>query len=376
MILPDKENCCGCECCIEACSHGAISAGYDALGFMIPKLDETACVGCGRCDIVCPFNKPAESIAVNRPISYAARNVSVDVVKQSRSGGIFSLIAEAILTKGGVVYGAALSKDMIVSHIRVDSPADISKLRGSKYAQSRMSGVYYSVLQDVKRGVNVLFSGTPCQVYALKEYLPKVFLPRLFTIDIVCHGVASPAVWNEFVGFVGREQQAKVVAADFRDKIRYGWDGLHKESFRVKGRSGKVFVPFHYYGDFQLRHSCNNCPFTSLQRPSDLTIGDLWSWRETAPELNRDKLGCSLILVNTEACSDMIDAVSDKLIMKRVDIESILQPNMQRPSIRSQIREQYEEDFKNLSFDKVLAKYHTVKRPSVITIIKNKFFNK
>lgn len=376
MVVPNKENCCGCEACISICPVNAISEGYDSLGFLIPKVDLKICIDCGRCENVCPFfkkNLSQDEGFIQQAI--AARNSDTSVVENSRSGGIFAAMAQDIIKNGGVVYGAAMDIRQSVVHIRVEKDEDIPRLMGSKYAQSRMNGIFEKLLNDLKQSKLVLFSGTPCQVKAVKEFIPSVLHTTLVTIDIICHGVGSPIIWQKFVEYVEESLHGNVLSADFRDKLKYGWDGLHKESFVVEGLTGKQFIPYVYYNDNHIRHSCNNCPFSSVSRVSDITLGDLWSWREVARSLNRDGKGCSLVLLNSHKGNLQYNAVCHNLYTVDTKIEYVKQANLQQPSMRSKFRDKYEQDFRTMDFKELMTRYHSVTNPPLITMIKNKLIH-
>ena len=60
--------------------------------------------------------------------------------------------------------------------------------------QSDLSGILKAVRTDLKAGIKVLFSGTPCQVAGLRAFLKKDY-PNLICIDLVCHGVPSPLIF-------------------------------------------------------------------------------------------------------------------------------------------------------------------------------------
>lgn len=369
MIDNNRENCCGCEACAAVCGHNAIRFDRDTLGFLLPKVNLDACIGCGMCDKVCPFNVKESDYAT--PRTYAARNRDIDVVRASRSGGVFSSIADSIIEKGGVVYGAALNSNLSVEHTRIEDKEDLNKLRGSKYAQSAMAGIYKDILNDLKSGRTVLFSGVPCQVAAVRKYIPRIFHDKLFLVDLICHGVASPAVWMSFVEYVSARSRKKIVGANFRDKEKYGWDGLHKESFKREDGCN-VYVPYVYYNDAHMRHSCNNCPFSTLQRVSDITLGDLWSWEKVAPDLNEDGLGCSLLICNTFKGAELLELLTKDIVIKPVSLDLVLQPNLKTPSSRNIERENYEKDYCRLPFTEVLEKYHKPYRPGLLKILKNK----
>lgn len=193
--------------------------GYREFGFRYPQIDEDTCVNCGLCEKVCPIDKALEVPAEQK--AYAAVHKDAEVLAKSTSGGAFTAIADAIFAQGGIVYGAAMLDDMQVKHIRTIGKADFEGLRSSKYLQSDTGTTYQMVEQDLKQGKTVLYSGTPCQIDGLKNYLGKDY-EHLYTADIVCHGVGSQAYFDKYMDFA-RKRYGKIKALRFRSKEYAGW---------------------------------------------------------------------------------------------------------------------------------------------------------
>lgn len=200
VSIIDKSNCCGCTACVNICPRNAIKMKPDVLGFIYPSVDEDLCVNCGLCDRVCQFNKEYKDYSDGfDQIAYAFRFSDESELMKSQSGGAFYAIASHIIQGEGIVYGAGFSDDLNVQHKRVTSLEQLDEIRFSKYVQSDLGSVYSMILTDLKAGNVVLFSGTACQVAGLKSYLPTRYQKNLITIDIICHGVPSPAVWREII---------------------------------------------------------------------------------------------------------------------------------------------------------------------------------
>ena len=221
--ITDPSKCCGCTVCSAICRHGAIQMKPDKLGFLYPEVNEAKCVECGLCDKVCAFVKDGVTVC---PVSkdaeievLAARHKDAEVLAQSQSGGAFTAMAEQVLKESGVVYGAAFDESHMVHHLRVDSLEGLAALRGSKYVQSDLRGsageILGQILDDLNNGFKVLFTGTPCQVAGLKSYIPKSVQEGLYTVDFVCHGVPSPAVWKDYLNYMGRH--GEIVKANFKE---------------------------------------------------------------------------------------------------------------------------------------------------------------
>lgn len=234
IVIKEPKDCCGCTACASICTHDAISMIPDALGFLYPKVDAGKCVDCGLCEKVCQFNDNYErSLNLKEPIAYAARHKDINEVMKSRSGAAFVAISDYIIEQGGIVYGAGYKDHFRVAHKRATTKTERDEFRGSKYVQSDLTGVFRQVKKDLKNGLIVLFSGTPCQTAGLNSYVGKKLRENLLLVDIVCHGVPSPFVWRDYITYLEKKQGDEIVVVNFRDKELFGWRA-HKESYYFK----------------------------------------------------------------------------------------------------------------------------------------------
>lgn len=235
MINVDNPaDCCGCSACYSICPHDAITMQPDSLGFPYPVLDKEKCVDCGLCEKVCSFNDSYDiSNNLKEPIVYGARHNDMSEVETSRSGAAFIAISDYILELGGVVYGAGYTDHFRVVHKRATTRDERNEFKGSKYVQSDMNEIFRQVKQDLKDGLVVLFSGTPCQTSGLNAYVGKKLRNNLYLIDIVCHGVPSPYIWRDYLAYLEKKQGAAICWVNFRDKQMYGWTD-HHETFKFK----------------------------------------------------------------------------------------------------------------------------------------------
>jgi coenzyme F420-reducing hydrogenase beta subunit len=323
--LTKKANCCGCGACAQSCPKNCISMEPDSEGFLYPKVDETQCVNCGLCEKVCPilFKQKPDPIKV---AAYAAYTSNSELREKSSSGGIFSLLAQEILNRGGTVAGAAFAADFSVRHILVENDAELDRLRGSKYVQSRMEDTYVQIRDLLKQGRPVLFTGVACQIAGLKAFLGREY-ENLYTVDVLCHGVPSPKVWAHY-----RREQAQIHGTtleevSFRDK-RKGWRHYSMALNFAEGveycRPGaedtylRVFLR-----DLCLRPSCHSCRFKDFPRLSDLTIGDAWGIERHMPDLDDDH-GTSVVLVNSEKGMGLWNAVADNAVSRQGELDILL----------------------------------------------------
>lgn len=327
-------DCCGCTGCAAVCPTDAISMIPDNAGFKYPKLDPDKCIGCLQCEKVCGFESPTKSSNNIFPKFFGARQKNFKEVMKSRSGGIFPLIAQHILRNGGIVYGVTLSDNFVVKHKRITSLTELDGLRGSKYVQSDLTEIFRTIKKDLQENREVLFSGTPCQTSTLLKYIPKKLQDKLFIIDIVCHGVPGATYWSEFLKFVEKKYNKKIARVIFRDKEKYNWL-QHPEMLIFEEETEPTKLKYRFYSDLLFRESCSSCPFTNLNRPSDLTLADFWGYERTETHLNDDKKGLSLILVNSDKGAKMFDEIKPYLNWFETTEKCALQPSLQHPVERN-----------------------------------------
>ena len=355
--ITDKSQCCGCTACASICAHDAITMQPDALGFLYPVVDKDKCVDCGLCEKVCAFNDHYDtSLNLPQPDAYAARHKDMKEVETSRSGAAFIAISDYVLENGGVVYGAGYADHFRVVHKRATTKEERDEFKGSKYVQSDLDHVFRQVKKDLKDGLTVLFSGTPCQTAGLNAYIGKKLRENLILVDIVCHGVPGPYLWRDYIAYLEKKQGDKICWVNFRDKQEYGWKA-HHETFKFVKGGGKMSFTYLFYQHIMFRHSCGKCHYTNTKRPSDITIADFWGWEKTDPNINADDKGVSLVLVNTEKGRELFEAVKNRMTVIPAKLEDCLQPNLQHPSVIHPKRMEFERDYQRKGFLYVMRKY-------------------
>ena len=323
------EFCTGCSACANACPKGCIRMEVDEEGFLYPQIDEAACISCNRCNAVCPVLAYSQDVLSGGPKAYAAHNRDEAVVCSSSSGGVFTALARNVLEKGGVVYGAAFQKDFSVAHCRVESIDELHVFQGSKYAQSNIRLSYQQVREDLKAGRKVLFSGTPCQVVALRSFLVRNY-EDLLCVDIICHSVPSPYAWQAYLRQMEKESGGKVEYASFRDK-RDGWQHYYlctrlSDGTEMLRGGGENYYMKAFIQGLSTRPSCYNCKFKGQNRGSDITLGDFWGVEKACPEAFYKK-GTSLVLIQSEKGQAAFDETASHLELLQVDSEAALQGN-------------------------------------------------
>lgn len=327
MLLNEKKLCCGCSACSDICPKSAIVMQEDEEGFLYPRVDKERCINCGLCQKVCPV----KNIDANDSLlkAYAAYNTNEEIRIKSSSGGIFTLLAELVLYDNGVVYGAAFDDNFEVYHIRVETTVDLEKLRGSKYVQSKCDGIYNLCKVDLELGKKVLFTGTPCQISALKAFLRKDY-DNLLCMDIVCHGVPSRKVWRRYLEHRINFAKSKIAQIAFRLKNE-GWKQYAvkftfiNSTAYCKKVSEDVFMKG-FLQDLYLRPSCYDCRFKTRERKSDITVADFWGINKLHPQWDDDK-GMSLVVVHSPNGEKALEVIKKDMFIQRVELDEAIKYN-------------------------------------------------
>ena len=281
----NKADCTGCMACVNVCAHHAITIIQDEEGFDRPQIDDGKCVECGLCQKTCPINHHP---VVHEPKGvYSGWSSNETVRISSSSGGAFTEIARPILEQGGVVFGCGLDENLQAYHTYVESMDELAdKLRGSKYVQSRIGNSYSQAKDFLKQGRKVLFSGTPCQIAGLKNYLRRDY-DNLITVDLICHGVPSPMLFEDYKNFMQERENMKLTDVSFRcKKSSWIFYNMTLKGHVEKSSAPKIYIGRYYedpyirgfLSDIFLRPSCHQCHFTSTKRCSDFTIADWWGY--------------------------------------------------------------------------------------------------
>ena len=325
----DKNLCTGCLACKKICPKNAIVTIKDQDGFLYPFIESSMCIKCNRCRDVCPvLNR--EKDRLTPPICYGAINRNSVIRSRSSSGGIFYLLAKYIIERNGVVFGASFDENNDVRHIGVSETKDIEVLQRSKYVQSDLNDTFSQIKKILDEGTLVLFTGTPCQVEGLYNYLQKEY-NNLYTQDIICHGVPSHLQWNEYKKYISNKYRSEIIKVVFRNKEK-GWS--HDSSFDIKLASGRKISnklsedPFFQglINHLLVRQSCYECAFRKITRRSDITLADFWGIEKLDTDLFDDK-GTSLVLVHSQKGAALFDAVKENLIYKNYAFDDAIQEN-------------------------------------------------
>ena len=312
ITIIKREECCGCSACQQICPRHCITMEPDNEGFLYPQTDIKKCIGCHLCETVCPVrHSERERIPIE---VYAAYNKDEHIRSISSSGGLFTVVAEEVIKRGGIVFGVRFDEEWNAVFDYTKEVDDLQLFRGSKYVQAYMGDAYKNVRFFLEQGILVLFTGTPCQISGLKSFLRKGY-KHLILLDLICEGVPSPKVWQKYL-HEEKDKQSKIYFSSsketyikylsFRNK-EFGWKQFgfvlqlasksHEKIVNANiNRSSTYLQALFNYLD--LRPICYECPFKGCRSQSDITIADYWGINYLHPEMDDDK-GTSMVYINT-----------------------------------------------------------------------------
>lgn len=351
-MIPElpRQNCTGCGACAQRCPKDSITLKANAEGFMYPTVDINKCVHCGICTKICP--QLITSTNFKEPVAVFGYAGNSEETKRSTSGGAFYSVACSFIAGGGTVIGAAFTEIDEVEHIIVSNGDELSLLQGSKYVQSNIINVYRDIEKLLKENKRVLFSGTACQIAGLYAYLKNDF-ENLCTVDVICHGVASPLMFKKHIEWLNNKYSGKVKQYHFRTKSKAGWGNYGRidlgngcsKYFSSNDAYIKAFMSGTSY-----RECCYSCRYAKSKRISDITLGDFWGVQKHYPEIY-DKNGVSAIIINTSKGYEVCRAAG--VLQKEVAYEKVIQNqhNLKEPTVRPTYRNEIYRGIETLPTD-------------------------
>lgn len=299
MAILLTEKCLGCGACVSVCRPRCIEMCLNEGGYYKAVNTEEGCDGCGHCKIVCPALHENGKLA-QRIIAF--RHPDPEVVAKSASGGAFTVLAMDTLDRGGVVYGVAARADGTAYYKRIESPADLQALRGSKYVEVDVGAVGFEVKKDVDAGREVLFTGLPCVVAGMRRLIRN--RPNLLLVDVLCHGKGSLTVWQDWFkrNFCNKELSEFHFRAKPQGVFRLGIAWTEKGANESDFLRWQHVLPIRDWLDnLNLCPQCLDCPFHSEKRSGDISLGDFWGVESWLPDQTREELnsGTSMVLFTT-----------------------------------------------------------------------------
>ncbi len=352
-----KNKCTGCTACMNICPKQAISMETNSEGFKVPVINKEKCINCGLCKKTCPALNTNKNYSLNECFVAYAKD---DKYKNnSSSGGIFPLIATRVLEDKGIVIGAAFNQNNKLKHIAITKKEELNKVKGSKYLQSDLENIFLFVKENIEKK-KILFVGTPCQAAGLKAFLKKDY-EKLICIDLFCHGVPSPKLFDKYVKDIEKENNDSLKDYNFRDKST-GWDSYSNTATFENSTKSELQKDNNYMklflSDVALRESCFSCNFKLGNKYSDITLGDFWGVNKYYPEMYNKK-GVSAIIINTQKGKEIFALIKDELDYKDCIIDEIVSgnPMIKESTKRPNKRDTFFDDIDKENTDELVNEY-------------------
>ena len=346
--------CAGCKACLDICKKNAISI-VDSVSTMNANINENLCVKCGACEKVCPNNNIVKK---NQPLEWYQG--WIDATRQtSSSGGVAAGLIKSFIQNGGYVASCLFKNGEFDFEITNDLNY-AKKFAGSKYVKSNPENIYRKVSEKIKEGHKVMFIGLPCQVAAVKNYMKNH--DNLYTVDLICHGSPSPQILSRFL----YENNVDIKLIDdlkFRNKDGFGLQSGYK---RIGFDGNSDLYTFAFLTSLDYTENCYSCRYATLDRVSDITLGDSWG---SDLDTEEQKKGVSLILCQTKKGKELLR--NTKIELRSVDLNKAIESNHQL-NYPSKMPPERKIFFKNIDkgFNRAIARCH----PKMYYIRQLKYF--
>lgn len=358
--VKEKKNCCGCAACSQICPQQCIFMKEDEEGFLYPEIDSSQCIDCSLCERICPI------INYKRPkpecqMAAVVQTKNQEILRQSTSGGAFTAIAEYVIEHDGIVFGVEMDENFNVKHTYTDKKQELYKYRNSKYVQSNIENTFKQVKKFLDDNRMVCFSGTPCQIEGLINYLGGEEYENLILVDVVCRAVPSPGVWRKYITYLNQNNEG-IKSLRFRDKSL----GYQYSTMEIRYQNGKIAREGiesdswlrMFFSGMIIRPSCADCKFRSISRRSDFTIWDCFNIYHIDKKFD-ESLGVTRVFIHSEKGKKIFDNIKGNFELRSISTE-IAVKNVTELVVSPQInskREQFYQDLNKLSIENVLDKY-------------------
>ena len=349
MEICDRLHCTACGACMCVCPMDAISFEKNEKGFSYPRINKN-CIECGACQTICPRNT---SISFNycEPKVYAAFTRDKYTRENSSAGGIFTELSKCIFDANGVVFASRFKERCNgVLFDSCNTIDELGKFRGSKYVQSSTGYIYRQVKKELVSGKEVLFIGVPCQVDGLKKFLGKDY-DNLLTIDIICHGVPSPKLWEEYCSFLEKKNDAHITNVSFRYK-KPNWtrfslkiDFDNKKSI-VNSKFDDPYI-ISFLNEISLRENCHFCEYTSINRVGDITLADFWGFHSFDYKMRNTEKGISLVLLNNRKGIEYFERIKSNIMYQERSIQEAINGNrsLKKPWTKNPVSDAFWDEY-------------------------------
>lgn len=370
QLFIEKSRCCGCGVCANICKFDAIQMKEDREGFLYPVIDTEKCVDCGMCERHCPVAAhDTIKIQQHHIENYAGYLKNREELLQSASGGAATAIAGAVLAQEGVVFGVSYTDSYRKAKtIKISSAAELPLIKDSKYMQSDKGNIYREVKEELERGSMVLYTGTPCEIGAVKAFLGKDY-ENLYTCELICHGPTTYKVAEKYLEACEKKQKSKLIKMSVKSKDM-GWKIPY---IKLEFENGSSVVKEFYQSDYGraftvlIRESCHCCSYKGDGKVADITVGDFWGTGEKDAYWNPD--GISAISIHTERGKQLLQMISE-LELFPVSYETILKgnPHLEQSAPYDRASGCFIKGFHSIGLRKTVCMYGIYRR--IVTLVK------
>ena len=358
MQICNKNSCTGCSACYNICPKKAISMVEDENGSIIPEVDMNKCVNCNMCKKVCPENNEIE---YTKPIKvYASWSLDENIRKTSSSGGLAYEIYKYFVHNNGVAVGTKFNENMELKTQVATTLIEVEEFKGSKYVQSLIGDVFLNIKENLLNNKKVVFVGTPCQVMGLKNYLKNVDIQNLFLIDLICHGVPPQKYLKDYLKYL--DLKDKIDTISFRGKNNWHFTAYKNDKIIYMKHNKEDLYYKAFLNCLFYRENCYSCKYAKPERVSDISLGDFWGLGKIRKFDYSVKDGVSLILVNSEKGSKLIEDIKDRIFLEERTLEEAMEGNAQlnHPSQKKEITDEFKKLYReqgfNVAIDEVIRK--------------------
>ena len=361
VAVDNPFDCCGCGACSTICPTNSIKMEADSEGFLYPTIDSTTCVLCGLCVKCCPILNTS-SKPLKTQLAFIAQNKNNVLRQHATSGGVFGAIAEEVISRGGIVFGAQFDEQYNVIHTSAENREKLEAFYSSKYVQSNTNNTFAMVKYWLQMNRFVCYSGTPCQIEGLRHFLNQEY-DNLLLVDVVCRGVPSPLIWKEYCRMQCEKEYSAPEAVWFRDKSQYGYQYTQ---MRFKFPHKNIFLggvdcnPYlrSFFENVNVRPSCFECRFRSRYRNSDLTLWDCLDIRQFSKTM--DINGTTRVLVHNLKGEAFFNSIRANLIYEAVDCDKVAEnvQEMKKNKVISPLRSHFFESMQQHGVNYALQKFY------------------
>lgn len=373
-----KSSCTGCTACANVCPKQCITMTEDQEGFDYPIVDLNRCINCHLCERICPVHNPLP--LSSQTYTICAQNKNESIRARSSVGGIIGAIYQSVFEKDGIVFGVGFDESNMARFLSAENMEDCfeRKIFASKYVSAYVGDIFCRVKSELQSGRLVCFVGLPCQVAGLVSYLSKSY-NNLWLIDLTCYGVPSRKLYKRYLEFIENKYKKRIVDVRFRDKT-FGYAAptmcIELESGIVKSQNSAVKSYLRtFFNNLSARPSCFECPYKTVERVSDLTVGDMRSIHKFIPNMD-DDLGTTVVYVHTNQGETILENISDASKTEKIPIDNVLETSGKKmvscPEMNPQ-RENFYSDIDNLSYITLVNKYCPPEPSEFVAIVTKGF---